>query len=274
MSRPIWFVEFLKKIYPSRFFLAKTTKIPLVGHIVDQLFFKGDSLFFLPQDSVAQRVLIEEDIEPPSEVVLPSQVVEYFIRQASVHWVMNFCICRASEECQNYPIELGCLFLGEAALGINPKLGRRVSETEALEHVRRCRDAGLVHFVGRNKLDTVWLGVGPGEKLLTICNCCPCCCLWGMLPNLAPEIGDKIKRMPGVTVEVNDQCTGCGICAQDVCFVQAIRLEDDQAVISAECRGCGRCVDVCPEGAIELSIEWERAGRDVVDHLSTLVDVE
>ena len=273
MSRPIWFVEFLKKIYPSRFFLAKTTKIPLVGHIVDQLLFKGDSLFFLPQDGVARRVLIEEDIEPPSEVVLPSQVVEYFIRQASVHWVMNFCICRASEECQNYPVELGCLFLGEAALGINPELGRRVSETEALEHVRRCRDAGLVHFVGRNKLDTVWLGVGPGEKLLTICNCCPCCCLWGMLPNLAPEIGDKIKRMPGVTVEVNDHCTGCGICAQDVCFVQAIRMEDGFAMIGAECRGCGRCVNVCPEGAIGISIEWERAGREAVEHLSTLVNV-
>lgn len=135
--------------------MAKTTKIPFVGHIVEQWLFKGDSLFFLPQDSVTHRVLIEEDIELPSEVVLPSQVVDHFIRQANVHWVMNFCICRASENCQDYPIELGCLFLGEAALGINPKLGRRVSEAEALEYVKRCREAGLIHFVGRNKLDTV-----------------------------------------------------------------------------------------------------------------------
>jgi hypothetical protein len=90
---------------------------------------------------------------------------------------MNTCLCRDAKQCKDYPIDLGCLFLGEAALGINPRLGRGVTKREALEHIRRCREAGLVHLIGRNKLDTVWLGVGPGDKLLTICHCCPCCCL-------------------------------------------------------------------------------------------------
>jgi ferredoxin len=207
-------------------------------------------------------------------MVLPSQIVEHFVERASVHWIMDFCLCRASEGCRDYPVELGCLFLGEAALGINPQLGRRVTKQEARAHVQRCREAGLVHLVGRNKLDTVWLGVGPGRELLTVCNCCPCCCLWGVLPQVTPLIGDKIARLPGVTVTVSDRCVGCGTCTEGVCFVGAIRLENGQAVIDGSCRGCGRCVDVCPQGAIDLVIEDGRFVDRTIAHIATLVDVE
>ena len=115
--------------------------------------------------------------------------------------------------------------MGEAVHGINPNLGRLVSKEEAHEHVRKCREAGLVHLIGRNKLDAVWLNVGPGDKLLTVCNCCPCCCLWKILPDVNPEIGRKITKMAGVNVEVTDRCVGCGTCIQEnICFVDAIRL--------------------------------------------------
>lgn len=241
-----------------------------MDRIIDRWFFDGDHLVYLPQDRVVE---INEPVALPGEMVVPSQVVEHFINQANTHWIMDFCLCRSGAHCQDYPIELGCLFLGEAAEGINPRLGRRVTREEALAHVERCRQAGLVHLVGRNKLDTVWLGVGPGEKLLTICNCCPCCCLWGVLPHLAPHIGDKITRMPGVTVAVNGACIGCGTCTQGVCFVDAIHLVDGQAVIGEGCRGCGRCVDACPQQAIELSIGVGPFVKDSIARISALVDV-
>jgi ferredoxin len=148
-----------------------------------------------------------------------------------------------------------------------------VSKEEALAHVRRCREAGLVHMIGRNRLDTVWLGVGPGEKLLTICNCCPCCCLWRMLPHVSPEISARVSGMPGVSVTVTERCAGCGICTQDVCFVDAIRLQNGRATISDACRGCGRCMAVCPEKAIELSIDEGRFLEESIGRLSSLVDV-
>jgi len=270
MARPVWFVKLIEKTFPSRFVLARLTNWPVIGRLVDRWLFEDDDLYYVPSNRV---VTVNESVEAPPSTVLPAQVVDHFVEKANYHWIMDRCICRQAEQCQDYPIELGCLFLGEAVLQINPKLGRLVSKEEAREHVRRCREAGLVHLVGRNKLDTVWLGVGPGEKLLTICNCCPCCCLWRMLPSIAPEIGGKVRALPGVTVTVTDRCVGCSACTEGICFVDAIHLVNGRAVHSDACRGCGRCVSVCPEGAIELSFDDERVAQHMIEHLSTLVDV-
>lgn len=56
-----------------------------------------------------------------------------------------------------------------------------------------------------------------------------------------------------MAAEVNsDKCTGCGLCVE-VCPVEAIKVEDDVAVVDAdECTDCGACVDQCPNEAISL----------------------
>jgi ferredoxin len=232
--------------------------------------FDGDHMVYLPKNTV---IPVQHPIDVPEDVVLPSQVVDHFIEEASFHWVMDNCLCRQSEGCTDYPIDLGCLFLGEAAREINPKLGRHVTREEALAHVRRCREAGLIHLIGRNKLDTMWKGVGPGHKLLTICNCCPCCCLYGVLPHLAEHLQGKITRMPGVQVTVSEQCVGCGACTRDVCFVDAIRMVAGRAVIGDGCVGCGRCIEACPTGAIEMAVDDDRFVQETVERISPLVDV-
>ncbi len=49
---------------------------------------------------------------------------------------------------------------------------------------------------------------------------------------------------------VDDNCIGCGICA-DNCPVKAISIIEDKASIDQYlCLECGICVDVCPVGAI------------------------
>jgi ferredoxin len=200
-------------------------------------------------------------------------VVDHFIDHASHHWIMDFCLCREGNGCEQFPQGSGCLFMGEAVLKINPNMGRLVSREAAHQHVQRCREAGLVHMIGRNKLDMLWLGAGPGEKLLTVCNCCPCCCLWKVLPDITPQISAKVQRMPGVRVVVSDKCLGCGDCTQGICFVDAIRLVNGQSVIGAECRGCGQCVEICPNEAIELSIDQYAYVDEVIERISQLVDV-
>jgi ferredoxin len=263
-------VALLRGVFPSRFLAARLTRLPLVGSVVERLLLHGDQLVYLPDDRV---VPVDEEVELAGSLVLPSQVVEHFIEQADTHWIMNTCICRESAGCKDYPIDVGCLFLGEAAAGLNPKLGRPVSKDEARAHVRRARDAGLVHLVGRNKIDTVWLGVGPGQQLLTICHCCPCCCLWGILPYMAPHLSAHVAAMPGVEVRVTETCTGCGQCVEGVCFVDAIHLVEGRAEIGDGCRGCGRCVEACPQQAIELVIHDEQYVARTITGLAAAVDV-
>ena len=270
MARPLWVVGLIKKSFPRRFAVGRLTKAPVLGPMLEHWLFGGDDIIYLPGDRV---VPINRSLEPLQQTMVPSQVLAHFIEKATHHWIMDFCLCREGEHCTSYPRDLGCLFLGEAVEGIHPELGRRVSKDEAHDHVRRCREAGLVHLIGRNKLDTVWLGIGPKERLLTICNCCPCCCLWRVLPHVAPTIGDRVTRMPGVSVSVSDRCLACGTCTQDVCFVGAISLDGERAAISEACRGCGRCVSVCPNDAIELSVDLAQAVDASIERLSPLVDL-
>jgi len=269
MSRPMWVVKMVKAGFPYSKYGAKFTKVPVLGRVAERILFKDDEIIILPQDRV---VTVGEDVEGDSSVVVPSKVVEHFIGRAEHLFIMDKCICRDSLHCEDYPRDIGCLFMGEAALGINPKLGHVATREEALAHIARSREAGLFHLVGRNRLDTVWLGVGPGEKLLTVCNCCTCCCIWRMLPDIADRVSANVSRMPGVTVEVTGDCTGCATC-EETCFTGAARVEGGVATIGVECRGCGRCAEVCPEQAITVAIEGLDAIERSIDRIAPAVDI-
>jgi ferredoxin len=267
----MWVVKLIKTAFPFQIDIARLTKVPLVGGLIEHMMFEDDDIMLLPRETV---VSVGEAVPAGEDIVVPSKVIEHFIDEASFLWIMNTCICRESMKCKDYPVDLGCMFLGEAARDINPKLGRSVSKEEALEHLERCREAGLYHLVGRNKLDSLWLNVHPGNQLLTICNCCTCCCLWRMLPVVAQSVSSKLTRMPGVTVKVSDRCVGCGTCAEETgCIARAISLRGERAFISVDCRGCGRCAEVCPEGAIDVEIDDADFMRRSIERISDKVDV-
>lgn len=226
-----------------------------------------DALICVPNN----KVIINQKIDKKGDVVLPTQVIDHFIEKSNFRAIMNYCICRESNSCKDYPIELGCLFMGEAAKGIHPEMCRVVTKEEAREHVRKCQKAGLIHLVGRAKLDTIWLNIGPHEKLFTVCNCCPCCCISLAVPYMSPQLTDWFYRMPGVSVKVTDKCIACGKCL-DACIYGGIVLEGESASITDQCRGCGRCVEVCPQKAIEL--HWDKASvKKSIDFLSSRVSV-
>ena len=190
MAHPMWLIKLIIKSFPNRFTIAKMSRIPGIGNIIDKLLFEDDDIIYLPHEG---DIEVNKSFDLPTSMILPSQIVEHFIGISKYHWVMNWCICRKSSGCKDYPTDMGCLFLGEAAVKIDARLGHRVTKEEALDHLRRCREVGLVQLIERNKLDAVWLDVHPASKLLTICNCCPCCCLWKILPHLSKKISSKVK---------------------------------------------------------------------------------
>jgi len=55
--------------------------------------------------------------------------------------------------------------------------------------------------------------------------------------------------------------------------VDAIHVVDNRAVINDTCRGCGRCASVCPQEAIEISIEYGWFVEESIARISPLVDV-
>jgi ferredoxin len=270
VGTPTWLIPLLEMAFPYRHKLARMSDVPLLAEALHQTIFNGDDMIYLPKD----RVVVQQSIEQPGSVLLPSAIVDHFIEKASHRWIMDFCICRKGDNCQDYPQDLGCIFLGDAVLKISSKIGHLASKEEALAHVRRARGLGLVHLIGRDRIDNLWTGAYPFGKLMTICQCCPCCCLFKMLPSLDPLNRSKVVRMPGVKVWVDSQeCIACGACSQDVCFVGAIQMSGDTAQISEECRGCGRCVEACPQEAIHLTIEDSDFLQKQIARITELVDV-
>ena len=80
--------------------------------------------------------------------------------------------------------------------------------------------------------------------------------------------------MPGVKVAITDDCSGCGLCEDGICFADAIHVINGKAEISLECRGCGRCVEFCPEDAITLTIDGEENIQELLNRLDILVDLD
>ena len=277
-------VKVIKLTFNSRFTLAKVCKkIPLIANVVDKLFFEDDDIQVLPRDSsiktnntvISEEITINMDVEVPENVMLPSIVLKNMIMKSKYHFIMDSCICRVSNDCKDYPKKLGCLFLGKGSKRISPKLGKAVSPEEAIEHVDKCQKTGLVHIIGRNKIDSVWLNTGPKEELLSICACCPCCCLWKMTPDLPEDIGKNFSKMEGVELKLDKTiCIGCGKCVKDICFVDAITVQNGKASIDMiKCRCCGRCAEICSSDA--LTIKMEKYGvKHSIKRVESLIDVK
>ncbi|HHY00118.1 MAG TPA: 4Fe-4S binding protein [Methanothermobacter sp.] len=278
----VWVIKFT---FNSRFALANLCrKLPPLARLVDKLFFQGDDMQVLPMDTAiktqrsgnVQELEVNKSVPIKNEnTVLPSQVLGEMIQKSKYHFIMDSCICRTSNNCQEYPQDLGCLFLGKGSQKISKKLGRPVTAREAMEHIQKCSKLGLVPIIGRNKIDSVWLNTGPKEDLLSICHCCQCCCLWKMTPNLPEDMGSCFSSMEGVQLVFNEEtCNGCGLCATDTCFLDAIEVINGKAKRDEEkCRICGRCVEICPQRAVIINISVDSVKRSL-ERIDPLVDVQ
>ena len=260
------FVKLIEIFFPYRFQIARLSKISIVKWIYNKMIFEKSNLTYLTKDKVVE-ITLNKTIQPPESIVVPSKVVEYFIEESSFRFIMNFCLCREAMDCKNHPKELGCLFMGEAAKKIPLSLGKPASKKQALDHIKKCSENGLVHLIGRDRLDEIWLGLGSKIPLITVCNCCSCCCLWKMLPDLDDSLSSAVKKMPGIKIKVKNNCNGCGYCTKDVCFIDAIKIKNGVAEISNKCLACGRCVESCPNNAIELIIEDKKFVSKTIDRI-------
>lgn len=268
MSRPVLVNNIIKKLFPLLHYIVPLSKTKFADNFSRQFIFsKQDDMSILPPDSA---IIINKTIPAPENIALPSEITEHFINESNHFRIMNTCLCREAMKCKDYPKDIGCLFLGEASTRINPAVARTVSRAGAKEHILRAKEAGLTQMIGRTLPDALWLNVKPHRKLFTICLCCPCCCVTRLVPYSNNALKSVVHPLPGTRITVNDNCTGCGLCAKQ-CYVSAISIIDDRAVITDKCMGCGRCIDKCKRKAIELVIERKDYFNEAVENLSSRV---
>lgn len=255
MSRSRHFYKLLIKLWSLGEVLNRLGNQPVLGPLLRPCFSAdGNEAIIIP---------VQEAVRGTESVVLPFPLLTPLVSQASARTILNECMCRRAEGCWAHPKELGCLFLGDGAAQIDHSMGRRAGVDEAMDHVQRALETGLVPLVVHASFDAWMLGI-PYRRTLAVCFCCDCCCTVRQGLRLGPPaFWDTVVRLPGLTVTVGPECTSCGLCGE-VCHTGAISLNGGSAQISDSCKGCGRCATVCPAEAITLRVA---ENVDVLDRL-------
>lgn len=205
---------------------------------------------------------INQNIERTASTPAPAEVVADHIKRAKHLSIVDFCGCRRNLQCQDYPEEIGCLFMGESSLEIRSEYNHQVSRDKALLHLEKAVKANLVPVMGKARVDNFIFQVPDKGKLLTVCFCCECCCITRFMRHLPAErLNEIFVPLEGLSVEVDHTCIGCGTCEKK-CFIGAITIENGRSVIGEKCRLCGRCARFCPQGAIKLRLNNPRLQED------------
>ena len=265
--RPQWWLAVLARIWPLTWISARATRWPVIGPVVAKMtlpLFSGDNLNIT-------YVPIHQTLEPLQSTPLPIRVGEELIRRAGHRVIIHRCTCRDARQCVNHPIDFGCTLLGPGAAEIDPRIARHVSEDEAIAHLHRTVDAGLIPMAGRVKIDNVIWGVRDLGRLLTICHCCHCCCTVLTSGRYFPQQAlDALVPLKGLRVSIDaEQCLRCGTCVE-ACHMGALALADNDIHHNdLRCKGCGRCLSVCPAQAIRIDVaDVDAAVDELVTRIS------
>lgn len=197
------------------------------------------------------EIIIDKELEVPSEKIIPVQKIEEIIEKFS-DIAVGGCFCRNHQDlldnpCKQTDIRENCFTFGKSARFTSDQgFSRLISKGEALEILRKSEEDGLVHKAYHPNFDVL-------RDETSICNCCTCCC--GQANGLTVNSTNYIAQVN------QDICTGCGTCVEN-CHTQAMELNSEGKAerLGDYCIGCGVCAYYCPENAISL-LEKERIVR-------------
>lgn len=155
-----------------------------------------------------------------------------------------------------YPEEVCLHFGGLARYLVENNLSHEIAKEEAKEILKAAAEAGLIHATSNRQQDVD-----------TICNCCPCCCVFFESYHILKH--EKSHDFSNYRVRTNSEtCKGCGLCVQR-CPVKALGLEESSRATSSPsekyaqlihpdfCLGCGVCVYKCPTQSLSLEPRGE-----------------
>ncbi|NVM43368.1 MAG: 4Fe-4S binding protein [Candidatus Lokiarchaeota archaeon] len=229
-----------------------------------------------PENSFGSYIPINASLGKFENQLMPEKMLEHFIKKAKHFYVQNACGCRVFHDCQDHDKKFACMYIGDdvPTIKLPPSMGHSITQEEALTYAKDAIKNGLVPTFGRAPGETNAIGAVDTGHIMSICYCCPCCCLNGKIAKYATREIQMFTRMEGLTVEVDPSiCNGCGTCL-DVCVFVGRDVINGKAVIDQErCLGCGRCEQVCPNDAITIKIDDPKRVVEHIQRLEESVDV-
>jgi electron transport complex protein RnfB len=201
--------------------------------------------FFGNTPQLMQTLPIEEELSVEQEA-LPYEKVSTLI-DSGQSFLVNECVCKKEQALLDNPCDRPL----EVCLAIAPipgvfedsPSGRTITRDEAYKLLDECESNGLVHLTSNFQ-----------QGRFFICNCCGCCCgVLGGINKLGIPATTVINSKFRAEID-RDECTDCGLCADERCQVNAISDADDGSyeVTPEKCIGCGLCISCCPTEAIQL----------------------
>ena len=225
------------------------SNVPILKKIIDP--------FFRRPDNDITSIPINVDVKGPDNVTMPRQIIKRLLADIDEKFLFDECTCRVHNNVDWPPRDIGCMALGPGVRTIHPSHGRMITTEEALRHVDRAADAGLVANVAHSWIDPASFKYN-FDDVMFICYCDDKNCLYRTyMKNRGPSLDGAYQRLPGISVSVDkSKCKGCGVCI-DQCFLANITLVNGKSEIGPKCAGCGRCVDRCSNKAITMTIKNE-----------------
>jgi UDP-glucose 4-epimerase len=252
-------------------------KIPVLRDVIPITDSRKNNMTYLAVntniiDNRPKVIPVNENTGEAVNEILPRQILDDMIDVYTYHFLMDACICRTGFACRNFSKDVGCLFMGETARKLPPGLGGQVSREQAHAHVDKAVGLGLIPMTGKVNVDNLGFLVKDTKELFSVCFCCHCCCMMGYYKHSPDHLKKLFKPIEGLSVRVNQRCTGCKTCL-GTCIFDSIVIKNGVAVHLDHCVGCGRCADACPNGAVEISLDNPHYVQDVKNRLQSFVKV-
>jgi ferredoxin len=249
------------------------TRLPIFREIVKK--------WYDPKTTDGSYLPINESLGTIEDKVLPLKVLEYFINKSKHFLMFHYCGCRIYNGCKDHDHSIGCMYLGSDTVNvqevfpkITPERAHFGTREEAMDRVKKAYDNGLITVIGRLKLESESMGVPDTGHFMTLCFCCPCCCINGKWRYGTTELQNLLQRIEGISVTVDKElCVGCEECLE-VCVFSGMEMEDGIAKVNQDkCLGCGRCERICPNGAIKISLDDPERIEELISRIEASVDV-
>jgi ferredoxin len=215
-----------------------------MAELVDQYITVFQEQCFPQAPHFAQTLAVEETI-PVDQEALPYEKVSAIIEKCRSFRLAD-CICKKKQGLLGKPCDRPM----EVCLWAVPVPGyfeqfpgyRTISRDEAYALMKKAEEASLVHMTSNTQAGHYF-----------ICNCCKCCCPFLTSIN-ETGIPASLVIDSHCYAEIDpEKCSGCGVCADERCQVNALAEEQDEyRVVRERCIGCGLCVSACPEEAVRL----------------------